>query len=309
MSGHNHLDDRIREAERELFANLGVEVDESMHRLSRSGVRVRMLSHGSGPSVVLLHGVALSAAVWAPLFVALPNLRLHAVDLPGHGLSDPMTFTRGTVRQQARGFVEDILDALELDAAPVVAHSLGGMFALWHAATGSRRISRLVVTGAPAVALAGTQVRMPLALLDVPGLGEVILRTPMPARAYQLLLKRALGRAESAALPEQLAAALSLSSRRAGNARSVASVMHAINHFRTPRAESALNESELAAIMTPTTFVLGQNDPYLTIERARASIRRISNSTLHQMNAGHAPWLADPAGVARLIGHALATQS
>jgi hypothetical protein len=53
-----------------------------------------------------------------------------------------------------------------------VGHSLGGMFALWHAAAGPGRIASLVIIGEPAVALPGTAVRMPLSLLTVPVLGH-----------------------------------------------------------------------------------------------------------------------------------------
>ena len=62
---------------------------------------MRVLAHGRGPAVVLLHGVSLSAAVWAPLFSRAPDFRLLAVDLPGHGLSDPVTVRRGHVRKHA----------------------------------------------------------------------------------------------------------------------------------------------------------------------------------------------------------------
>ena len=149
------LEQRIRSAEADLFSSVGVEVDESFLELANTGVRVRLLSHGNGPPLVLLHGVSLTAAAWAPLFTALSGWRVLAVDLPGHGLSDPDDFRRGQVRHRAGELIDDIYDALGLDEAPVVGHSLGGMLALWHTATGSERISRLVAIGEPAVALPG----------------------------------------------------------------------------------------------------------------------------------------------------------
>ena len=84
--------------------------------------------------------------------------------------------------QRARQLIDDIFDALELDDAPVVGHSLGGMLALWYAAAGTGRISRLVAIGEPAVALPGVRVRMPLSLLTVRGLGRrcVALTEPPP---------------------------------------------------------------------------------------------------------------------------------
>jgi pimeloyl-ACP methyl ester carboxylesterase len=292
---------RIRDAERSLFAGVGAEVDESVLDLARTGIRVRVLSHGRGPAVVLLHGVSESAAIWAPLFTELRDFQLLAVDLPGHGLSDPMTFRRGQVREQAHRLLDDIFDALGLDEVPVIGHSLGGMFALWHVATDSQRIGELVAIGEPAVALPGVRVRMPLSLLTVRGLGVAALRSPSPHRVYRQLLTQGLGPADVAAMPDLLIEVLRWSARRPSNARTVATLMHAIDRFRRPRPESVLTSAELAAITTPTTVILGSDDPYLSVERARPSIDQIQGATLHEVPGGHAPWLVDPHRAAELI--------
>jgi pimeloyl-ACP methyl ester carboxylesterase len=295
------IEHRIHQAEAALFHTVGAEVEESFLDLANAGLRVRLLAAGSGPPLVLLHGVSLSAAAWAPLFAALSGHRLLAVDLPGHGLSDPAIYQRGQVRQHARELIDDIFDALELDEAPVLAHSLGGMFALWYASAGTHRISSLVAIGEPAVALPGARVRMPLSLLTVPGLGLAILRSPSPARIYRRLLGQGLGTAEVAGAPDSLIDALRLSARRPGNARTVTSLMHAIDLFRRPRTESVLTIPELAAIAIPTTFIWGTDARYLSADRARPSIDQIPHATLHVVPGGHGPWLVDTKGNADLI--------
>jgi pimeloyl-ACP methyl ester carboxylesterase len=295
------LEQRIHNAEADLFATLGAGVDESFLELARTGSRVRVLSSGGGPPLILLHGVSLSAAAWAPLFNALSDYRLLAVDLPGHGLSEPAGYRRGHVRQHARELIDDILDALELDEAPVVGHSLSGMFALWYAATGAERISRLVAMGEPAVALPGVRVRMPLSPLTVRGLGVAVLRSPSPRPIYRRMLVQGLGRAEVAAAPESLIDALRLSGRRPENAKSVASLMHAINRFRRPRTESVLTSPELSAIAIPTMFIWGTDAPYLSAERAQPSIDQMPAATLHEVPGGHGPWLVDTKLSAELI--------
>lgn len=296
-----NLERRIRDAEGNLFAAVGADVDESVLELEQTALRARVLSHGRGPAVVLLHGVSESAAIWAPLFPNLRHFQLLAVDLPGHGLSDPITFRRGQVRGQARRLLDDILNALGLDGVPVIGHSLGGMFALWHVAAGCERISEVVAIGEPAVALPGVRVRMPLSLLTVRGLGFAVLRSPSPRRVYRHLLAQGQGRAEVAAAPDPLIEALRLSARRPENARTVATLMHAIDRFRRPRPESVLTSAELAAITTPTSFIIGSDDPYLSIERARPSIDHIQGAALYEVPGGHAPWLVDPQRAAGLI--------
>jgi pimeloyl-ACP methyl ester carboxylesterase len=295
------LEERIHKAEADLFHSLGVKVDESFLNLANTGLRVRLLAGGSGPPLVLLHGVALSAAAWAPLFAALPNCRLLAIDLPGHGLSDAAFYRPGLVRQNALQLIEDIFEALELDVAPVVGHSLGGMLALWYAATGVERISSLVAIGEPAVALPGARVRMPLSPLTVRGLGVAVLRSPSPRPLYRRVLAQGLGPAEVAAAPDSLIEALRLSARRPGNARTVASLMHAIDHFRRPRAESVLTTQELGAISIPTMFIWGANDPYLSADRARPLVQQMPTATLHEVPGAHGPWLVDIERSADLI--------
>ena len=303
------LEQRIHQAEADLFHTVGAEIEESFLVLATTGLHVRLLAHGNGPPVILLHGVSLSAAAWAPLFTALPGCRLLAIDLPGHGLSDPTTYQPGHVRQPARQLIDDIFDALEIDHAPVIGHSLGGMLALWHAATGSERISRLVAIGEPAVALPGVRVLMPLSLLTVRGLGVGILRSPSPRPVYRRLLAQGLGTAEIAAAPDSLIEALRLSARRPGNASTINSLMHAIDHFRRPRAESVLTTEQLAAIATPAMFIWGTDAPYFSAERARPSIEQIPEATLHEVPGGHGPWLVDPNRSAELIQTHLTTSA
>jgi pimeloyl-ACP methyl ester carboxylesterase len=201
-----NLEQRIREAERNLFAAVGADVDEFFVELEQTGLRVRVLSHGRGRAVVLLHGVSESAAIWAPLFTKLRHFRLLAVDLPGHGLSDPISFRRGQIREHARQLIDDILDALGLDVVAIVE---------------------------AAVALSGVRVRLPLSLLTVRGLGAAVLRSPSPRRIHRSLLSQGLGSAEVAAAPDSLIEPLRLSVRRPGNARTVASLMHAIDLIAT----------------------------------------------------------------------------
>jgi pimeloyl-ACP methyl ester carboxylesterase len=127
------------------------------------------------------------------------------------------------------------------------------------------------------------------------------LRSASPRRVYRALLAQGQGAADIAAAPDPLIDALRLSVRRPGNATTVASLMHAIDRFRRPRPESVLTSAELAAITTPTIFILGSDDPYLSIERARTSIDQIHGARLYEVPGGHAPWLADPQHAAELI--------
>jgi len=49
-----NLERRIHDAEQNLFAIAGADVDEFFLDLAPTGLRIRVLSHGRGPAVVLL---------------------------------------------------------------------------------------------------------------------------------------------------------------------------------------------------------------------------------------------------------------
>ncbi len=296
-------DGAIRIAESELFNYYRLEMEESY--LELTGVRLRMLSTGVGPPLLLFHGVSLCAAAWAPLIPALPGYRLHLVELPGHGLSDPAIYTPEAVRQPVIGLVGEILDALELRAAAIVGHSLGGMFALWYASERPERIASLVVVGDPAVALPGATVRMPLSAMTVPFLGPLFLRFPIPRRLYRYLLAQGLSHTAAVVAPRPMLDVLRLSMRRRGNAATVASLMHAIDHFRRPRTSSVMNDIELGRITAPTIFIWGKDDPFLSPDNARPAIAEVPSATLHEVAGGHAPWFEDPVRCGSLIGRHL----
>jgi pimeloyl-ACP methyl ester carboxylesterase len=302
------LDHAIRDAETRLFARTGLQPEESYLDLASAKVRLRVLSVGTGPPLVMLHGVTLAAAVWAPLLAELGGYRAYLVELPGHGLSGPVAYRPGAVRDHTLRLMDDLFDALGLAAAPVVAHSLGGMFALWYAAARPGRIASLVAVGDPAVALPGVTVRMPLSLLTVPVLGEAVLRTPTPRPLYRRLLGQGLSPAATAAASAELLDVRRFAARRSGNAQTVASLMHAIDRFRSPRADSVMTDSELRRISAPTMFCWGTDDPFLGPARAHPAIATIPRAVLHEVPGGHGPWLEDPAGCAKLVtSHLTAT--
>jgi pimeloyl-ACP methyl ester carboxylesterase len=302
------LESRIREAETRLFARSGLQPEESFLDLASAGVRLRVLSVGTGLPLVMLHGVSLAAAVWAPWLADFGGYRAHLVELPGHGLSGPAAYRPGAVRAHTLALMDDILDGLGLATAPVVGHSLGGMFALWHAAARPGRIASLVAIGDPAVALPGATVRMPLSLLTVPVLGGAVLRSPAPRPVYRALLGQGLSPAAAAAAPDDLVDVLRLAGRRSGNAKTVNSLMHAIDSFRRPRPDSVMTDAELGQITVPTMFCWGTADPFLSPAQAGPSIAKIAGAVLHEVPGGHGPWLEDPAGCARLaIDHFAAT--
>jgi pimeloyl-ACP methyl ester carboxylesterase len=106
-------------------------------------------AHGthSGPAVLFIHGWGCSAFVWRrnlPVLAA-EGVRALAIDLPGHGLSDKPLDAEYYTPDAMADAVLATLDALGLDRAALVAHSLGAVVARRAVARAPDRISALVL--------------------------------------------------------------------------------------------------------------------------------------------------------------------
>ncbi|MFE2292849.1 alpha/beta fold hydrolase [Streptomyces sp. NPDC059452] len=95
---------------------------------------------GDGPPLLLLHGAGRSSADWAAVAPRLTRgHRVLAVDLPGHGRSDPAaSWDLAAVCAD----LDDTLGAAE--EVVVVGHSLGGMVASVYAGTRPERVAAVV---------------------------------------------------------------------------------------------------------------------------------------------------------------------
>lgn len=95
----------------------------------RDGGSIHIVDYGEGPPIVLLHGVTLQAAVWAYQVRDLaPRHRMIAVDLRGHGQSEPGE--AGMTIAAMADDLADVLEALDLRQVTLVGHSMGGMAVL-----------------------------------------------------------------------------------------------------------------------------------------------------------------------------------
>ena len=132
---------------------------------------IQVLELGTGPPLLLVHGAFGMTLAWAPILEQLARHRhVVAVDLPGHGLADPFDYSHVDLLQVARAFLSEVLDALSLREADVMAHSVGGLFSVAFALAEPERVNRLVLVGAPAgVRRPGVPLQLRLFTIPVAG--------------------------------------------------------------------------------------------------------------------------------------------
>ena len=92
---------------------------------------------GSGPPLVLLHGVGHRRQAWYAVLDRLtPHRQVVLVDLPGHGASPPLVLAGRPVVEALLDEVVKLLDDLGLQRPHIAGNSLGGRLALEAGAAG-----------------------------------------------------------------------------------------------------------------------------------------------------------------------------
>ena len=123
-----------------------VESEITRRFVELDGRRVSYLTAGdsaAAPAILLIHGSGVSAGSWVnQLRGLLTAFRVAAIDLPGHGKSDPIP--RASVEEYAET-VAKFLEALGSGPVLVVGHSLGGAIAIALAAQRPHAVTGLVL--------------------------------------------------------------------------------------------------------------------------------------------------------------------
>jgi len=116
--------------------------------LSEAGARVayREAGPGTGQAVplVLIHGVGMQSAAWGPQIDAFAAMsRVIAVDMPGHGGSDPLPGAPDLPDYVA--WLDAVLRALDMPVVSLAGHSMGALIAGGYAVEHPARVARVAL--------------------------------------------------------------------------------------------------------------------------------------------------------------------
>jgi pimeloyl-ACP methyl ester carboxylesterase len=262
------------------------------------GHRVIYRIAGSGPPVVLIHGMVNSSRHWEA--VATRLARDHTViapDLLGHGDSAAV---RGDYSLGAHAAsIRDLLATIGIDRATLVGHSLGGGIAMQFFYQFPQRTERLVLVSSGGL---GHEVGPLLRGAALPGAAAVVWLAAHP------VLMRAL---EGAG--ERL--------RARGSARGplLQAIVRALRPLEEPGARKAFLHTLRSVIDVhgqrvsardrlyllgpmPTLIVWGERDNTIPLVHGRDAHRSIPGSRFETLpRAAHFPHLEDPEGLADVL--------
>ena len=274
-------------------------VGDELREITLHGHRVFFRSAGSGPALVLVHGITSTSATWANVLPFLAErFTVIAPDLLGHGESAK---PRGdySLGAYASG-IRDLLLALGHERATFVGHSLGGGVAMQLAYQFPEHCERLVLVSSGGL---GREINALLRAASLPG-SELVLpllvddRVVGAGRLVGSLLGR-LGLRVHTDVGEVLRGHASLSD---GDAR--AAFLHTLRPIVDIRGQRVDATDRLyLAESTPFLIVWGERDPIIPADHGRAAHRLVPNSRLEIFPAaGHFPHLDDPLRFVRVLG-------
>jgi pimeloyl-ACP methyl ester carboxylesterase len=262
------------------------------------GRRVVYRIAGSGPPVVLVHGMLNSSSHWHAVARSLAaQYTVVAPDLIGHGDS---AAPRGDYSLGAHAAsIRDLLAAIGIDRATIVGHSLGGGVAMQFFYQFPQRVERLVLISSGGL---GHEVGPLLRTAALPGTAGLLSLTINRRLLGALWAAGGALRGRGISLGVYLQA-IARALRPLETAGARAAFLHTLRSVIDVRGQRVSATDRLYLLeRVPTMIVWGERDHTIPIEHGRSAHAAIPGSSFATVpDAAHFPHIENPEAVAELL--------
>jgi pimeloyl-ACP methyl ester carboxylesterase len=270
------------------------EVTPSLQFRTIHGYRRAFRIAGSGPTILLIHGIGDNSSTWDTVQTKLAQrFTVIAPDLLGHGRSDKPRADY-SVAAYANG-MRDLLGVLDIERVTVIGHSLGGGVAMQFAYQFPQLVERLILVGTGGVT---KDVNVALRWASLPMVGSealALLRLPMVLPTLQIA-----GRVVGTMLGST------------GFGRDLPDVLRILAELPEPTASSAFSRTLRAVVdwrgqvvtmldrcylteSVPVQLIWGEQDSVIPVSHARLAHAAMPGSRLEIFTrSGHFLFHDDP---------------
>lgn len=250
------------------------------------GTRIRYRVRGSGPPVLLLHGLGGFLEMW---WLNVESLGLsntvYAIDLPGHGLSEP---AKNCYEPDcATEYVIAIMEALGIERVILVGHSMGGLISINVCTSFPEKITKLVLVDS-----AGLTDYLPLRfrILALPVFGPLLLEIA-ERQFYKTGIRNLFYKKE---LSDQIIDLFMRNSSRIWPKNEILDLSRKHFGIRGIKPGSFVLD-KLPRISCPTMFVQGAQDSIFPLEHVKGAFSRLPGARMEVIEkAGHMPQIEQP---------------
>lgn len=290
-------------AEQKLRASIGVPLTEKF--IEAGGMTIRAMIAGSGPTVILVHGLNIGWGQWYAVIPALAKTRrVIALDLNGITETDRHHLLNARLDQLLLSILDQVISQEAPEGATVVGHSIGGWAALSLAARPHAGIKSVVTVNS-----VGFSDHVPLSyrVLAFKAMASLLAATVMrPNRKNIASFLGGVMRRPDASSAEFVDFVQEHVARQP-----ISHPFMFINRLFQPfrfRPEFVLSDEQMGAVTIPVTVVHGTHDPLIPIERVRDSFEKLVRVKVVLLDdSGHVPPIESPAELIRLIEDASAS--
>ena len=258
------------------MSSSGASVQARVQHVTIHGHRRAYVVTGSGPALLLLHGLGCDHTTWAPVIDSLARrYTVIAPDLLGHGESDKPRADY-SVGGYANG-MRDLLTVLGIDRVSVVGHSFGGGVAMQFAYQFPERTERLILVGSGGL---GPEVTPAIRAITTPGFHHAMGLLTLPG-------VRHVGTAGMRALAATGVRA----------ARDLTELADIYDSFKDPRTRAAIRHVVRAVVDWRGQIVTMADRAYLTEAMPMCVVWGRNDQVIPVRHAGNAAALAPSARV------------
>ncbi|MDP3894626.1 alpha/beta fold hydrolase [Nocardioides sp.] len=283
---------------------MGRTTQHRVQYLSIHGHRRAFVKVGSGPALLLLHGLGCDHRTWSEVITPLSRrYTVIAPDLLGHGESAKprADYTLGGYANGMR----DLLTVLGIDKATVVGHSFGGGVAMQFGYQFPERTERLILVASGGL---GPEVSPAIRAITTPGFHQAMGVLTLPGLRH-------LG----------IAGMRALASSPLSATRDLAEVADIFDSFKDPAARAAVRHVVRAVVdwkgqvvtmadrayltqAMPMCVVWGRDDMVLPVSHASNAAALAPGARIELIpNAGHFPHRDHPERFVKIINHFIRT--
>ncbi len=260
-----------------------------VHERAFAGIRTVYFDKGTGPVLVLLHGMFGDYSDWETVLQSLTqSFRVIAPDLPGFGASaKPET-------DYSQGFfvrwLDALLNTLHVHSAVMAGNSFGGEIAIVYAVAHPEKVERLVLVSSGGLRYYNEQERS--LIREKFSVENLKLITPA---AHEWMFQNVFAQKGTAWRRY-------LDKQNAKLSRPDRGEYAAALHKCILLAFSLYFDDELRRLKMPTLLIWGDGDLVFPIALAQRALNRLPNGELVLLEgAGHAPQLENPEAFVRAL--------
>lgn len=256
--------------------------------------KVHYLELGKGNPLIMIHGGGSHAGEWINIMKPLAEFyHLYVVDRPGHGLTDSYNYRGTDMKQHSTDFIGSFMDAVGLEKAILLGHSMGGFFSLCFSLQCPGRVDQLVLLGAPA----GMNRWVPpmLRLLGTKGVNWLLTKTmARPSLSGMKSIYKQLLVAHPEKLSEEYYRHSYWGQKLPGYVEGFTTLLENVLTLRGWKKELYLGD-QLYRLKMPVSIIWGEKDAFEKPDTGREKASRIPNFKFETIaSAGHAVWLDQP---------------